>query len=84
MKNVIKDISTPRKFTKPSKYFSIFNLKNENLYNFHNNLPILPERMKIETVKRIMAYLRDEVEYVIYTRNLKQVLNHILPLRKSS
>ena len=31
-----------------------------------------------------MAYLRDEVEYVIYARNLKQVINHILALKKSS
>ena len=37
--------------------------------------------MKIETFTSFMAYLRDEVEYVIYIRNLKQVLSHILALK---
>ena len=48
----------------------------ENLHNLHNDLPFLPERMKIEKVEKLLANLHDINEYVIHTRNLKQALNH--------
>ena len=44
------------------------------LNNLHNNLPFLPERMKIEKVKKLAANLYDKTEYVIHIRNLKQSL----------
>ena len=47
----------------------------EKLHEFHNDLPFLPERMKIEKVEKL-ANLHDKTEYVIHIRNLKQALNH--------
>ena len=49
---------------------------------FHNDLPFLPERMKIEKVEKLGAKLHDKKEYVIYVRNLKQALNHKFVLKK--
>ena len=54
----------------------------ENLCELHNDLPLLPERMKIEKVKKLVANLHDKTEYVIHIRNLKQSLNHGLVLKK--
>ena len=49
----------------------------ENLYNLHNEIPFLPERMKIE---KLMANLHVKKESVIRIRNLKQALKHGLVL----
>ena len=54
----------------------------ENLYNLHNEIPFLPERMKIEKVEKLMANLHVKKESVIRIRNLKQALNHGLVLKK--
>ena len=54
----------------------------EKLHELHNDLPILPERMKIEKVEKLVANLHDKTEYAILTRNLKQALNHGLVLKK--
>ena len=54
----------------------------EKLHELHNDLPFLPERMKIEKVEKLVANLHDKTEYFIYIRNLKQVLNHRLVLKK--
>ena len=54
----------------------------EKFYDFLNNLPFLPERMKIEKVEKLVANLHDKEEYVIHTRNLKQVLKFGLVLKK--
>ena len=48
----------------------------KKLYELHNGLPLLIERMKIEKVKKLAADLIDKTEYVIDMRNLKQTLNH--------
>ena len=48
----------------------------EKLYELHNDLPLLPERMKIEKVEKLVANLHHKTEYVIHIRNLKQALNH--------
>ena len=45
-----------------------------------NDLPFLPERMKTEKAKKLVAHLHDKTEYVIHIRNLKQALNHGLVL----
>ena len=42
----------------------------------------LPEKMKIEKVKKLVANLHDKNAYVIHIRNLKQTLNHGLVLKK--
>ena len=44
----------------------------EKLHEFHNHLPFLPERIKIEIVEKIVTNLLHKSEYVIYIRNLKQ------------
>ena len=38
------------------------------LKKFHNDLPFLLERMKIEKVKKLAANLHDKTEYVIIVR----------------
>ena len=38
--------------------------------------------MKIEKVGKLVGNLHDKTEYVIHIRNLKQVLNHELVLKK--
>ena len=41
----------------------------EKLHDLYNDLPFLPERMKIEKVKKLVANLHDKTEYVIHIRN---------------
>ena len=53
----------------------------EKLHELHNDLPFLPERMKIEKVEKLVTNLHDKTEYVIHIRNLKQALNHRLVLK---
>ena len=43
----------------------------ENLHNLYNDLPFLPERMKIEKVEKVIANLHEETEYVIHIRKLR-------------
>ena len=54
----------------------------EKLHELHNDLPFLPERMKIEKVEKLVTNLYDKTEYVINIRSLKQPLNHGLILKK--
>ena len=39
----------------------------EKLHVLYNDLPFLPERMKIEKVKKLVANLCDKTEYVFHT-----------------
>ena len=54
----------------------------EKLYELYNNLPFLPERMKLGNMEKLVANLHDKTENVIHIRNLKQALNHGLVLKK--
>ena len=54
----------------------------EKLHDLHNDLPSLPERMKVEKVEKLVANLHDKTEYVIHIRKLKQTLNHELVFKK--
>ena len=54
----------------------------KELFNFHNDLPFLPERKKVEKVKKLIWNIEDKEKYVIYIRALKQALNHDLKLKK--
>ena len=56
----------------------------EKLHDLHNDLPFLPERMKIEKVEKRVANLNDENEYVIHIRKFKEALKHGLVLKKSA
>ena len=53
----------------------------ENYHELHNDLPFLPEKMKIEKIENLVAHLHDKTEYVKHIRNLKQGLNHRLVLK---
>ena len=48
----------------------------KNYMNFINDLPFLPERLKIRKVEKLVASLQDKTKYIIYIRNLKQALYH--------
>ena len=50
----------------------------EKLHELHNDLPFLPERMRIVKLGKLGANLH---EYVINIRNLKQALNHEVVLK---
>ena len=50
-------------------------LKNYILFKGYNDLPLLPEKMKIEKVKMLVANLHNKTEQK-HIRNLKQALNH--------
>ena len=54
----------------------------KKFHEFHNDLPFLSERMKIEKVEKLVANLYDKTEYIVHIRNLKQALNHGLVLKK--
>ena len=54
----------------------------EKLHELHNDIPFLPEKMKIEKVEKLIGNLHDKTEYVIHIRNLKQTLNNRLFLRQ--
>ena len=48
--------------------FSIFMNFKSKLHDFHNELPVLPERMKIGEVEKLVANLYDKTEFVIHIR----------------
>ena len=54
----------------------------EKLHELHNDLPFLPERIKIEKVEKLAANLHDKTEYVTSIRNLKLALNNGLLFKK--
>ena len=48
----------------------------------HNYFSLLPERLKLEKVEKLVAKMHGKIEYVIQIRHLKQALHHGLVLRK--
>ena len=54
----------------------------EKLHELHNDLPFLPERIKIGKFENLAANLHDKTEHIINTRSLKQALNNNLVLKK--
>ena len=54
----------------------------KNLHNLHSGLPFLPERKRIEKVKKLVCSIEDKEKYVVHIRALKQALNHGLILKK--
>ena len=64
-------------------YFLEVDLHNlKTLHELHNYLTFLPESIKIENVKKLVANLHDKIEYFIHIRNLKQPLNPKLVFKK--
>ena len=54
----------------------------KRILEFHNDLPFLLERMKIENIEKLAANLHDKIKFSMHIRNLKQALNHGLVLKK--
>ena len=48
----------------------------KKLFNPHKDLPFLPERKKLEKVKKLVCGIEDKEKYVVHIRALKQALNH--------
>ena len=48
----------------------------------HEDLPFLPEKMKIGKCKKIVCNLYEKKNYVVHISSLKQALNHGLILKK--
>ena len=75
MKNYNEEIDKSYFFEVDAQYL-------EKFLELHNDLPFLPERMKIEKVEKLVANFHDKTEHVNHIRNLKQALNHGLFLKK--
>ena len=54
----------------------------KKLFNLHKDLTFLPERKKVEKVKKLICSKEDKEKYVIHIRALKQALNHGLKLKQ--
>ena len=54
----------------------------KKLFNFHKDLPSLPERKKIRKCNNLVCTLQDKENYVVDIRALKRTLHHGLILKK--
>ena len=54
----------------------------KKLFNFHRDLPFLPERKKIKKCKKLVCTIQDKENYIVLINALKQALNHRLTLQK--
>ena len=54
----------------------------KRLHNQHNELPFLPEKMKIGKVEKLVCNLYDKCRYPIHIKALKQAMEHGLILKK--
>ena len=54
----------------------------KNLHDFHNDLPFIQERMKINKCSKLVRNLYDKNNYVVHIGSLKQALNQGLILKK--
>ena len=82
---VNKFILLLRKGVYPYEYMNDWENFNETIlpekHELHNDLPFLPEIMKLGKVEKLVTNLHDKTDYVIHIRNLKQILNHGLILK---
>ena len=63
-------------FIKTINFFEVGIQYPEKLHELHNDLLFLPEKMKIQKVKKLVSNLYDKTKCIIHLRNLKQALNH--------
>ena len=54
----------------------------KELFNFHKDLPLLPERKKVNKVEELICSTEGKEKYVMHIKVLKQALNHRLVLKK--
>ena len=55
---------------------NIFSKLMFKLHQLHNDLPFLPEKVKIKKFEKLVTNLHDKTEYIMDMRNLKQSLNY--------
>ena len=48
----------------------------KELFNLHQDLPLLPERKKVNQVEKLICSIKDKEKYVMHIRVLKHALNH--------
>ena len=53
----------------------------KELFNFHKDLPFLPERKKVNKREKLICSTEDNEKYVVHKRALKQASNHGLILK---
>ena len=54
----------------------------KELLNLHKDLPLLPERKKVNKCEKLICSIEDKEKYVVHIRALKQALNHGLILKQ--
>ena len=54
----------------------------KTLSMLHSDLPFLPDRMKVNKVKKLVRNVTDKENYSIYIVTLKQALNHGLKIMR--
>ena len=54
----------------------------QELHKMHNNLPFMPQKMKINKVEKLVPNLYNKEKYVVHIRALNQALKHGLVLKK--
>ena len=54
----------------------------ENLHNLYYSLSLLPKRIKIKKVDKLLGNLHDNEEYILHIRNFKKALNYKLVFEK--
>ena len=76
-RNEISELTTPSdKGYKLEVYISYL----KELYNPHNDLPFMCERLEVNGVEKLVPNLRDKKSYVIHIQALNQTLHHGLRL----
>ena len=56
----------------------------EKLYELHNGLPFLRERIKTDNFKKLVTNLHDKIECIIHIKNLKQSLKDFFKLMNNA
>lgn len=54
----------------------------DGLHNLHNDLPFMPERMKLKGGEKLCTTLKDKKNYTIHYRNLQQAISNGLKVKK--
>ena len=52
------------------------------MFSLHSDLPVLPERNKIEKCNKLVCNVHDKKSYVVHISASKQALNHGIILKK--
>ena len=53
------------------------------MHDLHSDLPVLPEKMRINKHDKLVCTLYDRKKYFVYIINIKQALNHCLKVCKT-